>query len=231
MYKFLQVALFLALASAPVIAQEGDLKPLAGAHNLEIQLNPFSTNPMQLSNGNLISGLKYRYFTTPNLAYRLLTNISYSRSSEITDNEDDGRPELKETNSRFAFAIQPGIEKHFAGTKYLSPYIGGVGSLAIGTDRLVRENVSSGNTVVETKTRNLNSGFSFGLGAVAGLDIYLIKNMYIGTEFGYGFSIFSPFATEITPPSGDTITDKEDQTSTLTLGPSVQGAIRFGFIF
>ncbi len=228
--------LTLALAAAALSAsgQEKIFKPTTGANNLEVQVNPFVNNPFQLSGSGLISGIKYRKFTSPTAALRLTANLSYSRSSTITQEAGTGgstQKELRDRSSAFNLTIRPGIEKHFAGTDRLSPYIGAEVLLGFNTTRQVEESTDSGNSVVETVTRNRNGFLLAGANALAGVDIYLIPNLYIGTEFGFGLAYTSPFATKVKPPQGEERESKVDKDASFSVGPYIQSAVRIGYIF
>ena len=228
------MTLALAAAALSATAQEKIFKPTTGANNLEVQVNPFVSNPFQLSGNSLISGIKYRRFTSPTAALRLTANLNYSRTSTITQDAGTGgstQKELRDRRSSFGLVVRPGIEKHFAGTDRLSPYIGAEVALGFTTTRLVEESEEENNTVVETVVRNRNGFLLAGANALAGVDIYLIPNLYIGTEFGFGLAYTSPFATKVKPPQGSEFETREEKEATFSVGPYVQSAVRIGYIF
>src|SRR5688572_13378152 len=90
---------------------EGGIKPASGDITMEANVNLLNGN-VNLSNS--LNQIRGRYFLSDDMAFRLGTNIRYR--------SDD--PEVNIKTSTFEFSLAPGIEKHFAGTNRLSPYIG-----------------------------------------------------------------------------------------------------------
>lgn len=224
----LAVALMLAVTFVQAQDEEvSEFKPKGGDHNLELRLAPLSGTPIS------IPGIRYRNFQDSKSAFRLNVFLGYDRNSTITQEEDGDRDleELRDINSNFDLTIRPGYEIHFGGTDRLSPYFGGELDLGFGRSREVNERQDGDGDVLQATTRN--GYFRIGLNAVAGFDYYIAKNLYLGTELGYGFGFNLPSATRIEDDDSD-IDDVETSTGntrTFNLAPTVVGQIRIGYIF
>ncbi len=150
---------------------------------------------------------KARYFKSESIAYRGLFTIGVD--SETTKmNPDD----LKESTTKIGLGF--GVEKHFAGTDRLSPYVGG--DLLVGFNSSKVEQGS-----YEEKGPN---GFRLGVRGVFGADYYFAKNLYLGVEAGLGIFYHNTGKTEI---NGTTVNDGSNR---FEITPSVVGGVRVGFI-
>ncbi|MER2997233.1 BT1926 family outer membrane beta-barrel protein [Pontibacter populi] len=117
--------------------------------------------------------LKYRQFITDEKALRLSGNLQFSYNAP---NDDF-------TEMYSAISIIPGIERHFAGTSRLSPYIGAELPLSVAFSK----SESPEKTVNGAWGEQYNRAFiGAGLNAVTGVDFYIVKNFYVGLEFGAG---------------------------------------------
>ncbi len=224
--------------SISVTSATNDYKQSAGDKNLELQFDPGAI--FNASNANNVFsnglGIRFRMFASESFAYRMNLNISYTNSSIVTQDADDaaGNLELLDKNSAFGVSLRPGIEKHFGGTKRLSPYVGvefimGYNSstdkseFQLGTD--IYEN--------ETQNGNFNDGFNFGLAAVAGADFYIAKKLYLGVELNYGVNYFLASTTKYSSTAPNTVDteSKVGKSNSLTFQPGAMGIFRIGFLF
>ena len=226
--------LFMFVCGAFVVNAQ-DFKPQGGAKNLELQFAPLGGSPIS------ISGIRYRQFLSANSAFRVnffvgyhneVTNLDTARTVGITG------PELKDSKSSMTFNLRPGYEMHLAGTERLSPYFGGELDFAIKTSKEVDQvaEMNSGGTAFEMKervTKGKNGSLRFGLNAVMGCDLYLVKNLYLGAEMGFGFSMEKP--SDVKFSSNETgapsVPDSPQKGSTFDIGPNVIGQLRIGYIF
>lgn len=147
--------------------------------------------------------------------------------------------ELLKKESSFGWEIAPGIEKHFAGTDRLSPYVGAELRVA-GKSTTVTEESRVANDKIETVTsKNFEQGgfLALGLNLIAGADFYFAKKVYLGGEFGYGFG-FTSFSdqtvdnTAIVAPAKQA--DAVKQGSEFGFGASLgtlSGKLKLGFLF
>ncbi|MAC95751.1 MAG: hypothetical protein CMC96_09630 [Flavobacteriales bacterium] len=205
-----------------------DFKPAGGEKNIEVNFTPLSGSPIGMNN------LRFRYFASSDIAYRL--GFSVSSSSETTPSEvPDGTTtvELEDKSSSFGISINPGIEKHFEGTDRLSPYVGAVLNFSMLNTKDIDQQLDPSTTTGDTYESETTGGSTtFGLNLVLGADWYFSKHIYMGTEVGFGFQSISEKDTETTNSTGPgTDTATQLNGSTFNLGPNVNGAIRLGFLF
>lgn len=158
--------------------------------------------------------LKGRYFFEENMAYRVKLNLDVDNKNNKFDGKDN-------KTSSFDFGLGLGLEKHFEGTKHLSPYIGGDVNFNYMSQ-------STENTAAKTESKGPNT-FTFGLNGVFGADYYFVRNVYLGVEGGLGFTFGSTGETETTS-DGTTVKDKKTA-STFNINPQAVGSIRIGFVF
>src|SRR5690554_4153862 len=202
-----------------------DFKPAGGEKNIEVNFAPLGGNPISMNN------LRFRYFASSDIAYRLGFSVSSSTSKDITlasiNSAND--TELEDKTSSFGFSINPGIEKHFEGTDRLSPYVGAVLNFSTVSTTRTQESLN-GSDVVETEIKNPNDNdaTNIGLNLVLGADWYFSKHIYMGTEVGFGF-LSSSIKDKEQTSGGTTVTSANG--SEFNLGPNFQSAIRLGFLF
>lgn len=203
-------------------------KPAAGERTLEVNFAPLGGTPVS------IGGIKYRKFSSETSAFRLGLFLGYSSSTTTTQDEDNtlSLVELQDKESNMTISLQPGIEKHFAGTERLSPYIGAVLNIGYGMDSKVEESQQPNNAVGSKTTKG--GSLDLGINAVAGFDYYVANKLYMGTEIGFGFGMTKDMTNKVT---FDGITGAQDSDSNvdnkseINVGPNVIGQLRLGWVF
>jgi hypothetical protein len=240
---FITSTLFLS-ACTMIMAQDAatDLKPAAGANNLELNFTPLGSKPIQMTY------VRYRRFLSDKTAFRLGVGISYSsskadsvRASNAPGAVAGSTVSEKYKMSSFGWNIKPGFEKHFEGTNRLSPYIGAELDLAGMSSKEVTpiSNDAADEWTIQTdKNKNKGGFFRLGVNLVAGFDCYITKHIYLGTELGFGFQtvMYSDHkqTTEYSTlalPAGYEDPKPVDQGSEMNIGPNFNSAIRLGWIF
>jgi len=228
-------------AMAVVVAnaqEETDvIKQSAGDKNLELQFDPGAI--FNASNGNNVLsngvGIRFRLFSSETIAYRLNLNLSYENTSVVTQDADSnaGDLELKTKNSSIGISLRPGIEKHFAGTKRLSPYVGAEAIIGYKTSTEKEDVQFTEKYVIKTVNGNLDDGFNLGVGLVAGADFYIAPKLYLGVELNYGLNYFMASKTKYssTVPNSTGFDSKVGKSNTLTFQPGSMGIFRLGFLF
>ena len=162
----LALACGLSFAANAQYVEEETLKPVAGSKTLEASL----------FFGGASTEIKLRKFVSGQTAIRYGTAIAYDHDKYSDDQSM--------TQVRVSFA--PGVEKHFAGTQRLSPYLGFAVPLAYKTSSYKSEQYEvKGATSEHGYDR---SYFSAGIDGLAGVDFYVAKNFYVGFEAGVGLS-------------------------------------------
>ncbi|RAU83942.1 hypothetical protein [Pontibacter arcticus] len=219
----------------------------------ELNVNPFNGT---LSLNNSINQLKFRYFTTPNLAIRL--GFNGNRVNDFSENSTPygTNPSIyKNERSSTTLGVNLGIEKHFAGTRRLSPYVGA---------DLIIENKTSENEITNGQTvRTITGGwqtstfypantsypynnpsytvysydergfFRYGINLVSGFDFYMAKNFFFGYEVNFGFSQKTLQDLEIKTSNSDNspIENREVKDTSFSFGPSLMNGVRVGYVF
>nr|WP_257791743.1 OmpA family protein [Pontibacter actiniarum] len=189
----------------------GTYKPTAGNITTEVLFNDFGD--ISLNNG-LLRG---RYFMSDATALRLSVGINY----DYRKLDDDAHYRTS------GIALAPGIEKHFAGTDRLSPYIGAELPIRFTGARYENENVEvKGATGTNGSDR---AYFSVGLNAVAGTDFYFARNFYAGVEVGVGLRYRKDAEVEVDTDFGNNTT--VEGFHGVDFSQFVNGGVRVGFVF
>lgn len=182
---------FLSIAAALVGTFAFAQKPTTGSKTAEVVLN-FQTGTSAISY-DLPGELRLRYFMKDDMAIRVRLGLGSSSSTDkIADAAGTTTAEIK-TNSGFGIMLAPGIEKHFAGTSKLSPFVGA--QLMIGFSTAATTEVTNANKSVPTAADVKNgdsykldagSNLGFGLGLIMGADYYITDGIFVGGEMGLG---------------------------------------------
>jgi hypothetical protein len=229
-------------AQTAKIDTQKSLKPGIGNLTTELNVNPFNG---QVSLNNSLNQIKFRYFTSPTVALRLGFNISRIDSTYNVDNPY-GTNSYFDNDSKKSTTVgfNLGIEKHFTGTKRLSPYIGA--DLSI-TDRSSSENISNNQSTTTVTnawyysyynnntliTQIQQPGYTrYGLNLFTGFDFYIARHFFFGYEFNYNISKtnWKDVSVTTTPSTGAT-TNASTKNSNFTFGPSLINGIRLGYSF
>lgn len=199
-----------------------DFKPAGGEKNIEVNFAPLGGSPISINN------LRFRYFMSSDMALRV--GFSVASSSNTTINSGNvNSVELESKTSNFGLAINPGIEKHFAGTDRLSPYVGAELNFAMNSTTQTAEQLNATFDGVAGESEVKDGSTTFGLNLLIGADWYFSKHIYMGTEVGFGFASTSNADTESSPVTGPTVSTPNG--SSFNLGPNFNSAIRLGFLF
>jgi hypothetical protein len=182
---------FLSIAAALVGTFAFAQKPTTGSKTAEVVLN-FQTGTSAISY-DLPGELRLRYFMKDDMAIRVRLGLGSSSSTDkIADAAGTTTAEIK-TNSGFGIMLAPGIEKHFAGTSKLSPFVGA--QLMIGFSTAATTEVTNADNPVPTAADVKNgdsykldagSNLGFGLGLIMGADYYITDGIFVGGEMGLG---------------------------------------------
>lgn len=238
MKKFISLALAL-IATTGAFAQD---IPEAGSFATEIQFNPFSTNFETFKlDGAKFKGI---YFLSEENALRFgigfgvnsRTNRSdlsipnpdnYSDYSSYTYNKDVYEIEKEDftrtTNSSFDFSF--GYERHFKTVGRLDLYAGVQATFGINCNKTYSEdnkydtNYTGSSPYIKSQwletSTSKNNTINFGAGVFTGLNFFVYKSLYIGTELGLEASYKSAGnkSTEWTTTQ-QTASEKERKTET-----------------
>jgi hypothetical protein len=199
--------------------EDSIFKPVAGEKTFELFINPFSATPITFNN------VRLRKFATENKAYRLGGTFGFISQAP---------------NFNLNLSLMSGIEKHFKGTKRLSPYVGGelsiLGSFSSSSIKDIGTKVTTKNSGSFSDGSN-RSMFGFGLNALVGTDFYVSKHLYLGIEAGYGITVNQILknVNTVIVDGGVTTTTTTDGNNKFSLGTNLgtnlNGGIRIGFVF
>lgn len=229
-----KLLLSLSVAFLGLAAQAQDFKPAKGDVTTEFGLAGGLNNAEFDLNEGL---LRFRYFVKSDLAIRAGFNV---RTNNNTDNIYGaiGSPNENKVgynkNNETNLMINLGVEKHFAGTDRLSPYVGADFLIGNSSKKESRENTLGGvyaeNEQFEKKGPN---AFGFGLRGVIGADYYIAKRLYLGAEAGFGFMSAKDGKTTVTTTTGGTTTTVTQKSAgkNFNINSSIITAVRVGFVF
>lgn len=234
MRKFLFFLVTISLLSSG-LAQ----KPIKGERSSEVNLN-FQTGAAAISY-DLPAELRFRYFLKDNVAIRLRLGMNYSSNKYAISNPQGTVISEAVNKTGFGFTFAPGIEKHFAGTKRLSPFMGAQIAMSLsGGDRKDVSNSGyanpSNNVVISGDYYHSKSGskFAINLGSYMGADYYIAHHIYLGVEFGiglFGMSNTSEGTEKYVRLGASEVNSKTLSASSIKLFGVYSGAVRLGFIF
>jgi opacity protein-like surface antigen len=236
-----KLLLSLSIACLGLAAQAQDFKPAKGDVTTEFGL----AGGILRSNFKLNDGLlRARYFVKSDLAIRAGFNLSTNNDTKNFYGAKGSAFENKtgyEKNNITDFTINLGVEKHFAGTERLSPYVGADFIIGNKSVNFSRENTDGNNYEdgdhLEVKGANPNnefSSFNIGLRAVLGADYYIAKNLYLGAEAGFGFQSSKKGKITVNETVNGTASPEEVMKSSgkgLGINTNIITAVRVGFVF
>jgi hypothetical protein len=228
-------------------------KQAGGEKNLQVLFAPLGGSPIS------INGISFRKFNAAgNSAWRVNLFIGLNNKTEITGQPVDtgsfatggGVPELDKKTSGMTFSIRPGYEKHMAGTDRLSPYWGIEALFSMTTAKVeedfLKDNGTTNPAVAATAYKVLTTtkdgdgaSTSFGLNLIAGFDYYIAKNLSLGAELGFGFSMTTMPDIESESVVANSTTGawevkadpKQKQGDSMQVGPNVVGQFKLGWLF
>jgi hypothetical protein len=223
---------------------DGDLKPKAKKISTELNVNPFNG---QLNLNNSLNQIKLRYFAKPDFAVRLGFNVN-KRDSIYNINNAYGTTSnfFNDDRKSTTFGLNAGIEKHFTGTRRLSPYIGVDVTYS---QRSASEKIENNGATINVKNgwysttvvgntivgQPQQTAFSrYGVNLVSGFDFYMARHFFFGYEFNLGISKTSWKTVQVTQTgqgSTSVPTSSTGKNSTVNFGTSLQNGIRIGYTF
>jgi hypothetical protein len=243
MKKSLVLSLLCSISSFLCFSQDTDtLKAVSGKFTTELNVNLFQGD---LNFNNALQQIKFRYFLNNDLALRAGFDINSKKQDVENSNPYGNSPYKYENHAKTStFGLNLGIEKHFRGTRRLSPYMGAEFTL---TSKASSQKLTNGSTETDIKgawqtityTNNSvvtgydeNGYFQYGLNLICGFDYYFAKNFFAGYEFLFQFNKTNYKDIDVTV-KGSTNNSPAPNTknSESFLGPKLINGIRVGFVF
>lgn len=219
----------------------------------ELNFNPFNGN---LSFNNAMGQIKLRHFNPDNSAFRFSVNLSFNQNNSNSKTVYGTNPYENEVLQKaFQIGFNVGKEKHFAGTKRLSPYIGwetGLGYKSTyqktKTDTKTTEVKGAWITYNQVQNSQYQTSYytsygergfwSIGANLVTGFDFYMSEKFYFGYELMFGLDYINYSDIDITEKyssgsgsgsSGQNFPDLDEES--WKFGPKLLNGIRIGFVF
>jgi len=222
-----------------VASSQDTLKTSAHSWTTEVNVNPLQG---QFSLNNAVNQIKVRYFISDKMAYRMAFSINNTK-------KDDGQTSFYGTNpvdnsdvkSTTSGGLNLGLEKHFAGTRRLSPYLGC--ELALGF-KTANETIETKELITDIKGAWQTGSYTFtergyksaGVNIVTGFDFYIAKHFFFGYEMllGLNYIKYDDLVKTLTSktdqlPGSNTYPDQTS--SETTIGPRIINGIRLGYTF
>lgn len=223
------------------------LKVTARHFTTELNINPFQG---ELSLNNALNQIKVRYFLTDQTALRMGLSFNSQKSNGENSTAYGANPySIKEERKTSTIGLNFGFEKHFKGTKRLSPYLSAELALASkSSSQTTTSNYQSSGvestveiegawqvlTVVNNNPQ-LSYGerafFQYGLNVVGGFDFYVAKNLYLGYEIAFAMLQTNYKDIDITTTPATTNTWPDFSQKQFSIGPNLINGIRVGFVF
>lgn len=237
---FVLLALFILSLFSTSLKGQDTLKPVASNWATELNIDPFN-GKFSLNNAN--GQIKLRMFMANNSALRLAFTLAYQQDNSKEDYPYGVNPVVeKDMKKSTLMAVNIGREKHFSGSRRISPYIGfdvGFGM------KISKEEVSTNDGTLEVKGAwqemyysgsyylsgfNERGYWSLGANLVSGMDFYVSKNFYLGCELTFGLDYLNYSNIEVTENDGDNEYPDTDDES-WKFGPKLLNGIRIGYVF
>ena len=227
------------------VKSQDTLKATPMKWGTELNFNPFNGS---LSFNNASGQIKLRKFLPENKVLRLSLTLDFKQDNSSQDNVYGTTP-LHDANRKSSFLLQVnfGQERHFNGSRRLSPYVGWEASIGYKTSQHVISTTTGTTTVAGaweevgyyssgqyyySTTTFIERGFwSMGANIVAGFDFYMAKNFYLGYEVLFGADYIKYSTIDITQTSNNPNTNPTHDDESWKFGPRLTNGIRIGFIF
>ncbi|MDB4920622.1 MAG: hypothetical protein JWQ54_2605 [Mucilaginibacter sp.] len=219
------------------------LKPQAGNFSTELNFNPFNG---QLKLNNSLNQVKVRYFVNSSVALRLGFNLSKKDSTSNFNNPYGVNSSFyNDSRHTTTYGVNFGFEKHLAGTRRLSPYIGAdVYYAKKSSNQTIVNNQSTttvsggwlsysynGNATIQTVQEN---GYSrYGVNLISGFDFYIAPHFFFGYEFGFDLSKknYDNVNVTVTGQGSGNNNNSNSTVSAFNFGTNLMNGIRLGYNF
>lgn len=217
-------------------------KPAAGDKTIEYNLN-FATGT-GVTYGILsttlpgVGELRGRYFLSEDMAARCKVGLGMgSVTTKSTGGAGNTITNTHKVSNGFSLALTPGIEKHFAGTDKLSPYVGAELPIGIGGSTTTEDDQkdATGTFATNNSTKTVTgSQFNLGLNLLIGADYYFTNSIYLGVEGGMGLFMMGSTGDGTFDNTTGGVVAAQVKTlggSTFNLFGAFGGGVRFGYKF
>lgn len=234
--------------SLQVVADDS-FKARGGRLATELNVNPFQGS---LSLNNAINQIKFRYFASDGLALRLaFTATSVSNEVQRTLPYGQNPFQFEQVRKSTTAGVNLGVEKHFRGTRRLSPY---VGAEVVFANKSSSDDIKTESSSTKIKgawqnvfvspggpvgTEYTERGYTrYGFNAISGFDFYMARHFYLGYEFTFSLAStkykdidVSTIYTGNPPPINPGSNNVKNDEKSFSAGPALLNGIRIGYVF
>jgi len=244
MKNILTVCVLVSLLGFNGIAQDS-LKFANGEWSTEVNINPLNG---EIALNNVINQIKIRHISKSGKVHRFaLTANSINRMAEMKEPYGYNSIDQEARQNTLLLGFNYGLEKHFKGTKRLSPYIGGELAFAVKRsyqkteDNLSNENNTKVNGAwLSSEYYYTQYGYSImyyyvergfssvGLNMVLGFDYYISNKLFVGFEFLVGINYLKYQKLSI---DDEYISIPDTKENEFLFGPKILNGIRIGYVF
>jgi hypothetical protein len=215
MNKIITLSLILMCSLAAIAQDDESRKPPAKAWTTEVNFDPFAAGPVS------ISYIRLRKFVTEKTAFRMGVSLGLK----------DETPDKDISRNTFELNLRPGFEWHMVGTDRISPYYGVELDFATKTSDEKGDEDFNEYTVDGAWSNGSERGYTrIGANFIVGVDVYIIKRLYMGTEIGFGFENTKESNVKVKDGDG-TILNEDKGGKRMQVGPNFNSSIRLGFVF
>lgn len=253
MYKSKLLLVFLTLSLlGNVLKGQDSLFNFNNKWSTELNFNPFNGN---LDLNNASGQIKFRYFQPNRTAWRFAVNLNYKQNNNSEESLYGTSPYKNSSRQKSTtIGLNIGKEKHFDGTKRLSPYIGW--EMALGFKSSYQK-ISTKNSSIEiegswvkyvqeyssqypnqyytTQVFEERGYWSVGANLIGGFDFYVSQKFYLGYEILFGLDYKGYKDIDITEKYTNSQTTPESypdhKDESWSFGPRLTNGIRLGFVF
>ncbi len=193
-----------ATANAQYTAEKGDLQT-------SVDFRPFYSNGAEEIFDNA-AGINVGYFFTDKDAIRVRFGLNTSST--------------KDANSAFGLDFKVGYERHFKAYDRVDLYGGAQFGMGF-------NNAKTYDAASQKMYKNASNTI-IGVDVFTGINFYVYKKLYVGTELSFGFNSNKPNGTEapgVDTAGNPTIVKVDAGNATKTLKFAVTPAIRLGWTF
>lgn len=228
------------LATVTAVAQGAGTRaqverPSKGAISTEVQFNPFDQGGKTFS----IDGIKARFFISDRDALR--AKIGFGMSTDKFMTGSDGSSYTKTRGGDVSIGF--GYERHFPVAKRIDFYVGGQFEFAKHFAHSKGESttfdyevegaaigVANGKDPFASLNEDNRASSAFSVAALGGMDVYVYRGLYLGTELGFDISAKKfdkvRFKSDDFPGA-----ETHDTAKNLNIGFYIEPTIRLGYTF
>lgn len=225
MKKLLLILTLICAGVFSTSANENEYSPEKGEFAIEVQFNPFATD----FNTFKLEKLEGRYFISNKTALRLGVGFGFDKDKVTPYSEESLETWDSEISKSFSLGF--GLEQHVYNYKRIDLYVGGAFEYAGKFDTKTNSAQYRYDTTVK---KSYHETHEFSINGLTGINFFLYKGLYIGTELGVKFAFETiPSGTYEFPnsDSGNLKSLEEPEIRRISLKPYIEPTLHIGWSF